>query len=342
MREVVPAPVRRIELCDGGVRMLVEPWPEPPADRDWVVVEPLLAGLCSSDLKELRRTREETRSDFGHELVGRVHDTTVDGLPQGLRVCLDPHVAVERTTAFATAMLLSGAPQALRAALPAAPPSAPDERAVFVEPLACVARCASHVEPGARTAIVGAGSSGALLSVLLRLRGCAVTLVNRGAARLEALRGRSLMEGVGLLRAADAPAGDFQTVVVTTTALDDATFALAWRLLPREGGRLVLFGGIPAAWRVPGSGPALDPLRRAEDEVTLDHDGRRAQVVGSHGPGAADFAAAIAVLDAPLPWTGAHVEELIAARLDLPGLLVTLGDAARTGVDPVGKRVVTL
>ena len=330
----------RVELCPGGVRLRREPWPG-VADDSRVVVEPSVAGLCSSDLKEVRHARD-ARSDFGHEVVGVVHSSTVEGLAPGLRVCLDPHVEVHRTTAFGTAMLVAGKPGAVRAALPAAPPSAPDERAVFVEPMACVAHCATRVDQGAEVAIVGAGTSAALLSVLLRLRGCQVALVNRGAARLERLRGTRLLAGVRLIVAADADAAAFQTVVVTTTTLDDATFALAWSLLPERGGHLVLFGGIPADWRVPGSGLALDALRRREGAAELDHQGKRALVVGSHGPTAADFATAVAVLDAPLPWTPTHAEELIVARLDLVGLLDELNRAARTGIDSMGKRVIRL
>jgi threonine dehydrogenase-like Zn-dependent dehydrogenase len=251
-------------------------------------------------------------------------------------------VAVQRTTAFGTVMALAGDPVALRAALPVAPRSAPDERAVFLEPLACVAHCADHVPPGANVAIIGAGTAGALLSVLLRLRGCRVTLVNRGSARLERLRRTELLAGAHLTLATRPDAGAHQVVVVTTSTMDDPTFGLAWRLLPARGGRIVLFGGIHSAWRAPGSGLALDAVRRRERAVELDHLGKRALVVGSHGPIAADFAAAAAVLDGPLPWTATHVEELITTRLDLPGLVAELRRAARTGIDPVGKCVIRL
>lgn len=338
MAEAATRELRHVELRDGALRLRRDPWPRPAAGS-WVVVEPLLAGLCSSDLKEVRGTRT-ARADFGHEVVGRVHGSTVERLTPGLRVCLDPHVEVERTTAFATAMVLAGEPDALRAALPSAPPGAPDERAVFVEPMACVAHCATRVQPGADVAIVGAGTAGVLLSLLLRLHGCRTALVNRGGARLERLSGMRLLEGTQLLSVAEAASHAFETVVVTTTLLDDATFDLAWRLLPARGGRLVLFGGIAPDWHVPGAGPPLDALRRREGELALDREGRRALVVGSHGPTATDFAAAVAALGAPLPWTPAHVEELIAVRLDLDGLLRELQAAARTGVDPVGKRVV--
>ena len=329
-----------VELCRDGVCLREETWPQ-PADDSWVLVEPRLAGLCSSDLKEVRRARE-VRSDFGHEVVGFVKAGTGDGLPPVLRVCVGPHFHVRRTTGFGTAMLVSGDPGAVRAALPAAPPTAPDERAVFVEPLACVAHCATRVDQDSNVAILGAGTSAALLSILLRLHGCQVALVNRGATRLELLRGKRLLSGTRLIMAGDADPGGFQTVVVTTTRLDDATFALAWRLLPARRGRLVLFGGIQGDWRAPGSGLPLDVLRRSEGEIVLDCDGKRALVVGSHGPTPADVAAAVAVLNASLPWTPTHVEELIAARVDLVGLVDVLNSAVRSGVDPVGKHVVRL
>jgi len=330
------AEVSRLELCDGGVRLRREPWPRLDGSPS-AIVSPVLAGLCSSDLKEVRRARE-ARSDFGHEVVGVVHASNVPGLAPGARVCLDPHVPVRRTTAFATAMLVAGEESAVCAALPAAPAGAPDERAVFLEPLACVAHCATKVPAGANVAIVGAGTAGVLLSVLLRLAGCQVAIVNRGQERIDALRGLRLLAGT---RLPDAP-GVFETVVVTTATLDDAGFERAWELLPQTGGRLVLFGGIPGGWRVPGTGLALDALRRREDVMTLEFAGKRAVVAGSHGPTAADFSAAATVLAAPLPWTATHVEELIVERLDLQGLLSTLNAAAASGLDPVGKRVVRL
>jgi threonine dehydrogenase-like Zn-dependent dehydrogenase len=327
-----------VELCPGGARLRRDRWPR-PSGSSWVIVEPLVAGLCSSDLKEVRRARE-ARADFGHEVVGLVHSGTVEALEPGLRVCLDPHVELERTTAFATAMLVRGDPQAVRAALPPAPTRAPDARAVLLEPLACVAHCASRVEGTPKVAIVGAGTSALLLSVLLRLRGCEVALVNRRAQRLELLSPLGLAAGLRLLTASDAAAGSFETVVVTTTQLDDATFDLAWTLMPESGGRLVLFGGIAADWHVPGSDLLLDRVRRGEQEIELAYGAKNALVAGSHGPTAADFAMATAVLETPLPWTSTHVEELIVERLDLSGLVGELNRAARTGVDPLGKRVV--
>jgi hypothetical protein len=191
-------------------------------------------------------------------------------------------------------------------------------------------------------AIVGAGTSAVLLSVLLRLRGreCEVALVNRGTERLELLRPLGLAAGLRLLTASDAVGGSFETVVVTTTQLDDATFDLAWALMPESGGRLVLFGGIAADWRVPGSDLLLDRVRRGEQEIELAYQAKSALVVGSHGPTPADFATTAAVLDTPLPWTSTHVEELIVECLDLVGLVGVLNRAARTGVDPLGKRVV--
>jgi hypothetical protein len=332
--------VRRVELCPGGARLRRDRWPQ-PSGRSWVIVEPLLAGLCSSDLKEVRGTRE-ARADFGHEVVGVVHSSTVEGLTPGLRVCLDPHVEVKRTTAFATAMLVAGDTRAVRAALPPAPTGAPDTRAVLLEPLACVAHCARRVEGGTKVAIVGAGTSAALLSVLLRLRGCEVAVVNRGAERLELLRSRELAAGLRLLVAGDAVGDSFESVVVTTTQLDDATFDLAWTLMPESRGRLVLFGGIPPTWRVPGSDLLLDRVRRGEQETELSYLGKHALVAGSHGPTAADFVTAARVLDAPLPWGSVHVDELIVERLDIVGLVAELNRAARTGTDPVGKRVVRL
>jgi cyclitol reductase len=331
--------VLRVEIGPRGVELRRVAWPPTPKGS-WAVLEPLVTGLCSSDLKEVRGTRE-VGSDFGHEVVARVHSTNVARLEARSRVCLDPHVGVVRSTAFGTAMFLSGTEAALERALPEAPRTAPDERAVFVEPLACAVHCAGRTGPARSVAIVGAGTAGVLLSVMLRLRGSRVTLVNRSARRLDALRGRQIVDGVRLVRLEEAELESHDTVVVTTTAMDETTFRRAWSLLAPEGGRLVLFGGIASTWRAPETDVAFDSIRRGEQEVHLTWDGRSAEVVGSHGATAGDFAEAVSVLDAPLPWSPRHVEELVGRRLDLEGL-VTVLNRAREGLDPPEKCVVAI
>lgn len=331
---------RHLELVPGGVRLVTRPWPRPESPS-WVLVRPLVVGLCSSDLKEARRSRD-VRADFGHEMVAVVHSSTTDGLPAGQRVCLDPHVPVGRTTAFGDTALLTGPPDRLRAALPAVPGETPDDRAALTEPLACAAHCAANVAAGADVAIVGAGTAGVLLAVLLRLKGCRVTLVNRSPERLIALSRTALLRDVPKVLGAQAGNRTFSTVVVTTASLDDDTFDGAWHLLPPHGGRLVLFGGIRPDWRVPGTRLLLDRVRRGERTREVERDGRRALLVGTHGATGADFTAARAVLATPLPWTTAHVDELIVGRLTLPALAAVLNDAVRTGKDPVGKHVVDI
>jgi threonine dehydrogenase-like Zn-dependent dehydrogenase len=331
---------RRLELASGGVRLVTGPLPEPTAPS-WALIRPHAVGLCSSDLKEARRNRD-VRSDFGHEMVGVVQASSSGDLPPGLRVCLDPHVPVTRTTAFGDVMQLTGPPERLRAALPTVPDGTPDDRAVFTEPLACAAHCAASVLPGSEVAIIGAGTAGVLLSVLLRLKGCRVTLINRSSERLTALSGTALLRDIPKILTREAGTRVFGTVVVTTASLDDPTFDGAWNLLPPDGGRLVLFGGIPPDWQVPVIGVLLDGIRRGEQLRELERDGRRALVVGAHGPTGADFARAGAVLAAPLPWTTTHVEELIVDRLTLPGLVSAINEAVRTGRDPVGKHVVNI
>ncbi|MDH6130297.1 medium chain dehydrogenase/reductase family protein [Kitasatospora sp. GP82] len=331
---------RRLELVPGGVQLTTYPWPR-STSPSWVLVSPQTVGLCSSDLKEVHRSRD-VRSDFGHEMVGLVHSSSTDDFPPGLRVCLDPHIPVTRTTAFGETALLTGPPDQLRAALPTVPDGTPDDRAVFTEPLACAVHCAGNVLAGSDVAIIGAGTAGVLLAVLLRLKGCQVTLVNRSPERLTALSRTALLREVPKVLSREVGTRTFGTVVVTTASLDGATFDGAWDLLPQDGGRLVLFGGIRPDWRVPGTQVLLDGIRRGEQMRELERGGRRALLVGTHGATGVDFAAAGAVLAAPLPWTTSHVEELIVDRVTLPVLAALLNDAVRTGVDPIGKHVVDI
>jgi cyclitol reductase len=319
---VTPSAGERVVVLRDGRTDIVRCSVAPPSSGSWVLIAPRLVGLCSSDVKEVLGTRVG-RSDFGHELVGRVIASgRCSGLPSGLRVALDPHVAISRTTAFADKMLAYGEPSALVRAFPAVPEDIPDDRAVFVEPLACVCHCAAHladVAQGSRICVVGAGTAGVLIAIVLRERGFEVTLANRGPERLARLHAAGVVRDVrlALLRHVDE---SFDAVILMTAMLDLPSLEAAWAMLPPRGGSLVLFGGTAASLPVPGTSIDLARLRRTEGRVEVERNDRSVTVAGSYGATATDFDAAVTALLRPY----VRFEDLIAARLGLEDLVQLL------------------
>jgi alcohol dehydrogenase len=190
----------RALVCDEGIRYdpcYTDPVPLPGE----ALVRVRLAGICNTDL-ELVRGYLGFRGVLGHEFVGDVVQAS-DPAWAGMRVVGDINAACyacetcregrhthcpNRTTlgisgrdgAFADFLLLP------TANLYAVPKSVPDEKAVFVEPLAAACEILEQVNirPTDRVLILGDGKLGLLVSAVLRLTGANLTLVGRHAEKL--------------------------------------------------------------------------------------------------------------------------------------------------------------
>jgi L-iditol 2-dehydrogenase len=167
----------------------------------------------------------------------------------------------------------------------------PDERAVFVEPLACCVRALKRVAllPGDTALVVGAGAIGLLFLALLRSRSIQLAALDLRADRLALARA----SGAALaLDAADAatPArlraatGERGADLAVLTVANPATFAQALGLL-RDGGTILIFGAKP------GDQPAATELWELyRREIT---------VISSYSPAPADLHEALAQLRRP-------------------------------------------
>lgn len=308
--------------------------------EDALVVRPLVAGICRSDLKEVAGTRAG-RSDFGHELVGIVEwaDTGAP-LGPGDLVCLDPNVDVSRTSGFAELLAAEGTAAALERAFPRAPAGVPARTLLFTEPLACAIHCVRRAAAalaggldGARLGVLGAGIAGTLIALYARRRGARVTVFNRSPDRLEFVRATGLL-GASELRADDAARADeLDVAVVATSFVEPEGLARALRAT-RGGGAVVLYGGTRPGAR--GFPLDVDALRRRQERAHVRHGGKRVVVVGSYGADDADFERASAVLE-----RGGRdfaVERLVAGEVPLARLPHALRSLARERV--VGKIVV--
>ncbi len=179
---------------------------EPEVGADDALIRVSLAGICSTDLELVKGYAGGFRGVLGHEFVGVVEAVgsakaaewigrrVVGGINLGCRrcaICLaeGPEHCPNRTTlgihhkdgVFADYVTL---PVVNLLAVPA---GVADEEAVFTEPLAAALRIREQiaVRPTARTAVVGPGRLGLLVTQVLALGGTDVTVLGRRAASLE-------------------------------------------------------------------------------------------------------------------------------------------------------------
>ncbi|MDQ4104874.1 MAG: zinc-binding dehydrogenase [Actinomycetota bacterium] len=186
---------------------LVEQVDPVPIDGSWSRIEPVLSGICGSDLGLLTGRSSPyleplTSMPFvpGHEVVGRTIDE-LPGLPRGSRVVIDPVLRcatrgvpacpaciaghTSRCDHIITGRLSAGLQSGFCAdtgggwsrrmvahasQLHPVPDSLPDEIAVLVEPLACAVHAVRRIpiSPGASALVVGAGTVGLLTLLALR------------------------------------------------------------------------------------------------------------------------------------------------------------------------------
>jgi alcohol dehydrogenase len=116
------------------------------------------------------------------------------------------------------------------------PPEVSDEQAVFCEPLAAALEITDrlHVRPTEKVMVIGDGKLGLLVAQVLRLTGCALTVVGRHAEKLSILA----RQGVEVCLEKDL-APDATASAVVECSGQPGGFALARRSV-RPRGRLVL------------------------------------------------------------------------------------------------------
>lgn len=287
--------MRALRVTDGTASLVEVAEPAPHGE---VLVRVVLSGICNTDL-EIARGYAGFQGTLGHEFVGIVEDgggalargqRVVGEINAGCGTCAlcaagDPRHCPARTVlgivgrdgAHADLLRLPARN------LLAVPEMVPDERAVFVEPLAAACgvleRC--PIEPGARIAILGDGKLGLLCAMALVAH--RPVLVGKHPAKL------ALARGVETSSIDDARRRGRAFDVVIEATGDPGGFALALDLL-RPQGALVLkstfHGGTPLdaarivveEIRVIGSrcgrfAPALDLLARdAVDVASLVSD----------------------------------------------------------------------
>jgi threonine dehydrogenase-like Zn-dependent dehydrogenase len=178
-------------------------YPEPsPQPEKEVVVRVVKAGICRTDL-EIVRGYMGFKGVPGHEFVAVVQGGEWDGR----RIASEINVACGSCE-----MCLKGTPsQCLRRTtlgidrhdgafaqhiavpvknLHAIPDEVTDDQAVFVEPLAAALQTLeqTHIRPGDRVILIGAGKLGLLVAQVVSLTGCSLTVIARHARAHNLLR----------------------------------------------------------------------------------------------------------------------------------------------------------
>lgn len=191
------------------------------------------------------------RGVLGHEFVGTVI-ACADSAWVGRRVVGEINAACWRCPTcqrgdvahcpYRTTLGINGRDGAMAevfslpiACLHPVPDTVPDEAAVFGEPLAAALEILqqAHVRPTDKVAVVGDGKLGSLIAQVMRLPGCAVTLIGRHPERWDLFR----RQGIQCCHTTDIAETEFDFVVECTGqpgGLDTA------RRLVRPRGRLLL------------------------------------------------------------------------------------------------------
>ncbi|ACL23537.1 MDR/zinc-dependent alcohol dehydrogenase-like family protein [Chloroflexus aggregans] len=293
----------RAIVFDGSLRYTAD-YPEPHRPSGEALIKPHLVGICNTDL-EITRGYMNFHGVLGHEFVGTVVDCdnpqwrgrrVVGEINAACRRCVTCLRGDESHCPYRTTLGIDRRDGAMadlfvlpEACLHEVPATVSDEAAVFTEPLAAALEIVeqSHIRPSERVAVVGDGKLGAMIVQVLRLTGCALTLVGRHPERWELYQ----RQGVTCTTSTDVPAAHFDVVIDCTG--NPSGLATARRLV-RPRGRLVLKSTFAAETQ-------LNLSMLVVDEV---------QLIGSRcGP----FAPALRLLERGLIETSA----LISARYPL-------------------------
>lgn len=181
-------------VFDGRVARRTVPVPKPGPQE--ALVKVALAGICRTD-HEICRGYLDFRGVLGHEFVGTVAECpdsawigrrVVGEINAGCTECEWCRRGLARHCSNRTVLGITGRGGAFAEylTLPVenlvpVPDELPDEKAVFTEPVAAALEVLEQVpiKPAQRVLVIGDGKLGLLISLVLRLTGCDLTLAGK-------------------------------------------------------------------------------------------------------------------------------------------------------------------
>jgi L-iditol 2-dehydrogenase len=298
-------------VCRRTAAVELEEVPEPVIGAGELLIQMSLCGVCGTDIMKVYDDSISKPVQLGHEIVGVVADAGagVGQFRKGQRVALAHHApdfgshytrrGSETVDPLfkATNVDPSGFADFIRVpgtlvphtVLPI-PDGMPDERAVFMEPVACCLRALdrARVVEGDTVMVVGVGAIGLLFVPLLRDRSATVLAVDLRPERLKLAIEWRASAGIELGR--DDPVAVAQSMsegrgcdLVILTVVNASTIETALSAL-RDGGTILLFGVKP------GMMPQVDLWQLYRREVN---------VVTSYSTTPDMLARALAILNRP-------------------------------------------
>lgn len=307
-------------LCPAtGILEVVEAEAPEPGPGE-LLVRMRACGICGTDLMKVYDEATPKPVQLGHEVVGVIAATGegVSGFMPGQRVAVahhapdygshytrrgsptqDPQFKASNISPGGFAELIRVPANLVPHTVIAVPDSVPDERAVFMEPLACCLRALDRaaIAPGDTALIVGAGAIGLLFMPLLRGRGVTTLAADVRQERLQ------LASHWGAVAAHDVEDTSRQLSegrgvdLVILTVVNPATLATALASV-RDGGTIIPFGVKP------GMMPEVDLWQLYRREISL---------VTSYSATPEGLARAMALLAGP----AMKLESMISHRLPL-------------------------
>lgn len=263
---------------------------EPTAGPGEILVRMALCGVCGTDLMKVYDADTPKPVQLGHEIVGRVSSVGagVTRFRVGERVAVahhapdygshyarrgsptqDPQFKSSNVAPGGFAEVIRVPADLVPHTVVPIPDHVSDERAVFMEPLACCLRAMDRVplREGDTVLIVGVGAIGLLFLPLLRDRSVTVLVADTRAERLEVAAAWGA--GAGFLvnrddvaKGTKSATGGRGADLVLLTATNAATIALALESV-RDGGVILPFGVKP------GMMPPVDLWQLYRREVSL-------------------------------------------------------------------------
>ena len=256
-------------LCLGSDKTELRSQPPPKPDAGEIVLRLRVSGLCGTDLFKLKTGSAPPGTVLGHEIVGDVAaiGSGVGGFREGDRVVVPHHVSCgacvlcrggneTMCAQFKQNLMDPGGfadsirilPRAVAHAARHVPDRVSDERAVFVEPAACVLRGIdrSGLRQGGTALVLGSGSMGLLhlLTIRAALPGTRVVVVDPDRDRLDlaARLGAASVAAPGEAaeEAAHALSDGYGVDAVFDTVGGGGTVNAGLHMA-RDGGSLVLF-----------------------------------------------------------------------------------------------------
>jgi L-iditol 2-dehydrogenase len=244
---------------------------QPEAAAGEIVVRLVMCGVCGTDTAKVFGDYPKPQK-LGHEVVGIVYAVGqgVEQFSIGQRVALAHH-AQDETSYFSRhgsetmdpqfkrsnidpggfSELIRVPADLVRATVVAIPQHVLDERAVFMEPMACCLRALDRVDlqRGSSCLIVGVGAVGVLFVPLLRDAGVATLVADMRHERVGVAKswgavdgGRPGTDDLAAMCKAHSEGRGVDCVVLTI--VNEATVGLAMACV-RDGGSIVIFGGKP-------------------------------------------------------------------------------------------------